>query len=486
MRGIRTAAWTVLALCVATIFTLPAAAGAAPIASSSAVTSFPQPDVPPTGGDGPLVFGPDGQAWFTGYYGETYSPGEEPHYLPQIMRIDPQGQVGVVLQHQTARGLTVGPDGNVWLTDTRSVIRLTPSGEFAEFPMPEEKVGQSFTQAAGPIVSGPDGNLWFSGYRAVRAGSEGKLVATIDRMTPAGDLAQFELPGPGSFPTRLAVGPDGNVWFTEMQEDKVGGITPSGSIQMFQLPSGARPLEIVAGADGNLWVTEEKDDPGALGRITPSGQYTEFPVEPEITAGALAAGPDGRLWFAAGPGAIDRMTPSGRLSRVQLPNSTGVIDIVAGVDGSVWYTAIPEPPCAAGDAGCGQSGSYQSGIVGRIVPAPLGLEIDGGAPAAKGHWAKVQLTCHDGTATSVCSGRLRLRAGHSVVAQRSYRLGTDLTSGISLRLTREGRERLARRGHLRVVCEVTTTGAEPQTRAFKLKLPRRAARSSARRVGRTR
>ena len=472
MKGVRTAVWGVLALCVAAFLPFPAAAGAAPIVSSSLVASFPQPDVPPTGGDGPLVFGPDGQAWFTGYYQETYSPGEEPHYLPQIMRIDSEGHVGVVFQHQKAEGFTVGPDGNVWLTATRSVIRLTPGGELTEFPMPEETAGRNFTQAAGPIVAGPDGNLWFSGYRAVPAGSEGKSVATIDRMTPAGNVTQFELPGPGSFPTRLAVGPDGNVWFTETQENKVGRITPNGSIQMFQLPPSTRPLEIVAGADGNLWVTEEKNDPGALGRITPSGQYTEFPVEAGITAGALTAGPDGRLWFATGPGSIYRLTPSGRVSRVQLPNATNVVDIVAGADGSVWYTAAPEPPCASGDSGCGQGGRYQSGIVGRIEPAALGLAIGGGGVAAKGHRAKVRLTCHDGTATSVCSGRLRLRAGHSIIAQRSYRLGTDLTRSVSLRLSREGRERLARRGHLRVVCKVTTTGGEPQTQAFKLKLHR--------------
>jgi virginiamycin B lyase len=470
MRRHGTVAWILLALCVSALSAHPRGADAAPIASRSSVAAFPQPDLPPTGGDGPLVFGPDGQTWFTGYYEETYEPGEESHYLPQIMRIDSQGHAGVVFQHLRAEGMTVGPDGNVWLTSTRFLIRMTPSGEVTEFPMPEEQFGQNFTQAAGPIVSGSDGNLWFAGYRALPDGSGGRSVATIDRMTPGGEVAQFELPGPGSFPTRLAVGSDGNVWFTETQEDKVGRITPSGSIQMFQLPAGTRPLEIAAGADGNLWVTEDRNEPGALGRITPSGQFTEFPAEPEVTAGALAAGPDGRLWFAAGPGRIDRMTPSGRLSSVQLPNSTNVIDVVPGADGSVWYTASPEPPCAPGDAACGQGGSYQSGIVGRIEPAPLGLEIDGAAPAAHGHRAKVRLTCHDGTATSVCSGRLRLRAGRSVLAQRHYRIGTDITRGVSLRLTRVGRERLVRRGHIRVVCEVTTTGAEPQVRTLKLKI----------------
>lgn len=472
MRGVGTTVWAGLALCVAAWLALPAAAAAAPIASSSAVTSFPQPDVPPTGGDGPLVFGPDGQAWFTGYYQETYLPGEEPRHLPQIMRIDSQGRVGVVFQHQRAEGLAVGPDGNVWMTATRYVVRLTPGGELTEFPLPEEKAGQHFTQAAGPIVSGPDGNLWFSGYRAVANGGEGTSVATIDRMTTAGVVTQFDLPGPGSFPTRLAVGPDGNVWFTETQESKVGRITPSGSIQMFQLPPETRPVEIAAGADGNLWVTEDRN-PAALGRITPGGEYTEFPLEPEIGTGPLAAGPDGRLWFGAAQGAIYRLTPSGRVSRVQLPNPTYVVDIVAGSDGSVWYTAAPEPPCAPGDSACGQGGSYQSGIVGRVQPAPLGLAIDGGATAAKGHRARVRLSCHDGTATAVCGGRLRLRTGRTVVAQRRFKIGTDLTRGIGVRLSREGRERLERRGHLRVVCEVTTTGAEPQKRALKLKLRRR-------------
>jgi hypothetical protein len=167
------------------------------------------------------------------------------------------------------------------------------------------------------------------------------------------------------------------------------------------------------------------------------------------------------------------MTPSGRVSRVELPHATSVIDIVAGSDGNVWYTAAPEPPCAPRDAACGQAGNYESGIVGRIEPAPLAFEIDGGGAAAQGHRAKVRITCHDGAATAVCHGRLRLRAGGSRVAQRRFRIGTDLTRSISLRLNREAREMLARRGRLRVVCKVTVAGGKPETRALKLKLHRR-------------
>jgi virginiamycin B lyase len=450
---------------------LVSVAGAAPIPSSAHVTSFPQPDTPPTGGDGQLVFGPDGQAWFTGYYSEAGAPGEEPRYLPQIMRIDGQGNVGVVFEHKNANGFAVGPDGNVWLTNSRGLSRLTPAGQLTEFPLPEEKFGQDFTQAAGPIVIGSDGNFWFSGYRAVPNGSEGKAVATIDRMTPSGQVTQFDLSGPGSFPTRLTEGPEGNVWFTEASVSKVGRISPAGEIQMFQLPPESRPVEIVRGADGNLWVTEEKT-PVALARITPTGEYTEFKTELEFGPGSLVAGPDGRLWFAAGPGEVARMTPGGRVSVVHLPNATGVIDLVAGADGNLWYTAAPEPPCAPGDSACGQAGNYTSGIVGRIEPAPLGLTIEGAAPAAKGRRAKVRLTCHDGLATDVCRGRLSLRAGSTVIARHRFQLGTDLARTVSVRLSREGRERLARRGHLRVVCEVEVAGAEPAKLPTKLKLPR--------------
>jgi hypothetical protein len=53
----------------------------------------------------------------------------------------------------------------------------------------------------------------------------------------------------------LALGADGNVWFTEPQVDKVGKITPQGAISELQVPEAGVPLGIASGADKNLWVT---------------------------------------------------------------------------------------------------------------------------------------------------------------------------------------------------------------------------------------
>ena len=55
-------------------------------------------------------------------------------------------------------GITVGPDGNLWFTDSGlgMIGRITPSGQVTEFKVPYQ-----FSRPAY-IVTGPDGNLWFT------------------------------------------------------------------------------------------------------------------------------------------------------------------------------------------------------------------------------------------------------------------------------------------------------------------------------------
>jgi len=44
-----------------------------------------------------------------------------------------------------------------------------------------------------------------------------------------------------SFPFGITVGPDGNLWFTELLVNRIGRITPTGTITKFPLPVGASP-----------------------------------------------------------------------------------------------------------------------------------------------------------------------------------------------------------------------------------------------------
>ena len=94
----------------------------------------------------------------------------------------------------------------------------------------------------------------------------------------------------------ICAGPDGNLWFTEPEPNKIGRITPSGTITEFSIPTaGSFVAHIVAGPDGNLWFIER----GGIGRITPAGLVTEFapPTANAQLDGGIAAGPDGAIWF---------------------------------------------------------------------------------------------------------------------------------------------------------------------------------------------
>src|SRR2546430_7818361 len=55
---------------------------------------------------------------------------------------------------------------------------------------------------------------------------------------------------------RITAGRDGNIWFTDSGNRKVGRITPSGGVTEFGLPdAGGSPYGIAVGPDQNNWIT---------------------------------------------------------------------------------------------------------------------------------------------------------------------------------------------------------------------------------------
>lgn len=198
-------------------------------------------------------------------------------------------------------------------------------GLLTEFVLP--------TPASRPytITPGPDGNLWFTE-------SDGNRIG---RLTPRGRLTEFTVPTPGSGPYGITAGPDGNLWFTERFADQIGRITPSGVITEFLVPTPfSQPWEITAGADGNLWFTEEEGN--QIGRITPQGAITEFPTGTCCFPTGIGAGADGNVWFTVEIGdQIGRISPTGVTTTFQI-ETVQVLpwDIAPGPDGAVWFTEL--------------------------------------------------------------------------------------------------------------------------------------------------
>ena len=218
----------------------------------------------------------------------------------------------------------------MWFADSRGAVgRVTPAGALSTFPLT--------TPGSNPndIASGPDGNLWFTEVNANRIG----------RITPAGAVTEFPVPTPGSAPNRIAAGPDGNLWFTEQHAGKVARITPAGTITEYRVA--AKDLRgITAAPDGNVWFSAE----GRVGRITPAGAVKLHRVK-NGTVNAITAGPDGDLWFTSPDGSLGQITTAGSVTYHRLPGKDSrPVAVTTGADGGVWFS----------DA--------ENGVIGRIRP----------------------------------------------------------------------------------------------------------------------
>ncbi len=119
--------------------------------------------------------------------------------------------------------MTMGPDGAIWFTEmwANKIGRITLDGKLTEYPLP--------TPAASPrgICAGPDGALWFTEAFSMKLGritvdgaiSELPIPVLPDEIASPG---LFIPPHPSGWPHGVAVGADGNVYFTDSGVSKLG------------------------------------------------------------------------------------------------------------------------------------------------------------------------------------------------------------------------------------------------------------------------
>ncbi|MCX6021186.1 MAG: Ig-like domain-containing protein, partial [Chloroflexi bacterium] len=208
------------------------------------------------------------------------------------------------------------------------------------------------------LALGSDGNIWFTEFG----------LNKIGRITTTGSVTEFALPA-GSQPLGITSGPDGALWFTESGTNKIGQITTAGTITEFNVPTGAGlPNAITTGPDGALWFTEQSAN--KIGRITTAGVFTEFPIPTGNSQPmSITAGPDGALWFTEQLGnQIGRITTVGALTEYGLAAGRGPIAITVGSDGALWFTQAGE------------------NLIGRITIAGAVTEFSSGGPATGGKY----------------------------------------------------------------------------------------------------
>lgn len=242
--------------------------------------------------------------------------------------------------------ITVGPDGNLWFTENNSnqIGRITPAGDITEFPIPLTPEGNPIGNHADHnypvgITAGPDGNLWFT-----ESATEG-----IGKITPGGAITQFSISvagfAPGApWPIDISAGPDGNLWFVS----PIGQISTSGVISLFQ--SSTLPTAITAGSDSSFWLTFFGSAGPLVGRMTISGAITpcgiqQIPGSPNsYQSYGIAPDSDGNAWVTLtdwpnSPDAILRIAPDCTVTQFPIPTPQSYpYKITVGPDKALWFT----------------------------------------------------------------------------------------------------------------------------------------------------
>lgn len=192
------------------------------------------------------------------------------------------------------------------------------------------------------MVLGPDGNLWVTEV----------IKHQIFRVTPNGEMTAFRVPGDTVGVLQgITSGPDGNLWFTSREENAIRRISTKGEFNgTFVIPSqatkptqfnkGSWPRGITIGPDGQIWFAEMAAN--KIGRLTLTGEFSEFAIPTEdAQAYGVVTGPDQNLWFTeSGAGKIGRIdVKTGKISEFPLSSPEArPRDITVGPDGHLWFS----------------------------------------------------------------------------------------------------------------------------------------------------
>src|SRR5438105_550152 len=215
-------------------------------------------------------------------------------------------------------------------------------------------------------------------------------IAPMGALTPAayaatGTITEFNnsnrpgiIQNSSSDPLGLAVGPDGNLWFTDAGENLQatgGAAAPPKQIGRFHLADGSLsfnpaadwfpngepgsvPVALTNSGDNNLWFANSGTSANDVGAINaqggnPLGVKDPFGVGiPASTITDITLGPDNNLWFTMfGSGNIGRIGRDGtNLTALKLPGGRSAVQpvtttvtqhpqaITAGPDGNLWFT----------------------------------------------------------------------------------------------------------------------------------------------------
>lgn len=217
--------------------------------------------------------------------------------------------------------MVVTADGTLWATQmTEGVLdRIESGGGAKRFDLP-------YWGGTRGLTVGPDGALWMAARHYI--GRHDPATHALKQFTAYRGV------------TRILSGPDGNVWFVQVPEYTNSLTEPrivrfrTDGVVLDTFQAGGNVVGAVFGSDGALWLTTRNASMHRLVRLTTTGTRTEYPIG---NAGALFAGP-GFLWTRV-DGNIVRVNLQGEITGTfKVAMTPMTVDAI----GNLWLRATTE------------------------------------------------------------------------------------------------------------------------------------------------
>jgi len=393
-----------------------------------------------------ITAGPDGNLWFTDSGASTIGKVSTSGTGLQEFKTKTGGATPVAI--------TPGSDGNLWFTELSSSVNQVGRINTAGTTLNEYGIDKKGALPAG-IVTGPDSHLWITDFG-------NGTIATINPSSPT-TATTFAITMPTLMPQGIASGPNGHLWFTEQGSagGKIGEMDTSGtqvSDAQAASSSGAGIDGITVGPDGNLWFTEQSH--AIVGSMTPGHLVHEYHITGSAPS-AITTGTDGALWFVdVAHNAIGRITTAGVVNEFTVPTPHAFspniqpTSITSGPDGNIWFTE-QDTKAAIGTIVVGNP-------VGAVTASPSSLDFGDQAVGTTSTAKTVTLT--NGTTDTVhvstvaISGANFAKSGDTCTGKDLSASGGSCTVGVTFGPTSAG-------GKSATLTFTETTG-NPQTVAL--------------------
>lgn len=210
---------------------------------------------------------------------------------------------------------------------------------FTAYPVPSQDAG------VGSIVTAPNGDMWFTEEDTNRIG----------RITPAGVITEYDLAPTtaGGAVMDLTTSADGSIWIVYDQGRDLLRVHPDlAHATNYELGSYPYGEEVEIGPDGHPWVSMSFDYDG-LARVLPTGSVWHDNAPP--CDGALALNSDDTMWCQSDARVIRSNDTASGGTTFPLPTSSArPHSLAAGPNGHMWfarYFSTSFTPASNGDVG---------------------------------------------------------------------------------------------------------------------------------------